>query len=375
MDTDSMVRAALPIKRETLYDVDDLNRANKEQQTKRPRDWDSDHQSGATKTRKIDDQQQNDLASLYRPPLEFMFKGSFHDSKQFAQSQHKWLLLNLQSATEFSSHMLNWDTWGNEIVAATIVSNFIFWQVNDDTTEGQKVCSYYKLMGSVPAVLVLDPFTGKKLRSWSGMVQPEALLEDLVPYMDAAPKGVPDPDPVFVPPVKRIKIVYRRSKARTNSETVSPIQQNAPLVPYETTEEDEEAVQELAASMKNMTANGVPTLNNANECKSDDAGTLLSKKLRYLELTEEPKADKELLCRIRIRLPDGRRVQRNFLRTDPVQMLWPFCSSQLDAAEFPTFELKLAIPGASKTLNYEDKLTFEESGLSNSMISVTWDRA
>ena len=46
----------------------------------------------------------------------------------------------------------------------------------DDTTEGRKVCTYYKL-DSIPVVLVIDPITGQKMRSWSGMVQPERLLE------------------------------------------------------------------------------------------------------------------------------------------------------------------------------------------------------
>ncbi|KAI3836534.1 hypothetical protein MKX03_031400 [Papaver bracteatum] len=356
MDADTTpVRAALPVKRDVIYGIEDLRRAKKEQ-TKRPRVWDSD-QAAAAKTRKIHqnngkiDQKNGNLATLYRPPVELMFRGSFHESKEVAKSQRKWLLLNLQSATEFSSHMLNRDTWGHEILAGMIASHFIFWQVYDDTTEGKKVCDYYKLTGTVPAILVLDPFTGAKEKSWSGMVQPEALLEDLMPYMDAAPEDSVEK------PVKPIKVYRRRRTARRKFE-------------------EENAIGALAASMKNMTATGVPASNDANECKGDDVGTLLSKKLRYLELAEEPKeVDKKLVCSIRIRLPDGRRVQRNFLQTDPVQLLWPFCSSQLDAAEFPSFELTLAIPGASKTLNYEDKLTFEESGLSNSMISVTWDRA
>lgn len=49
-------------------------------------------------------------------------------------------------------------------------------QVYDDTEEGSKVCTYYKL-DSMPVVLVIDPITGQKMRSWRGMVQPETLLE------------------------------------------------------------------------------------------------------------------------------------------------------------------------------------------------------
>lgn len=80
-------------------------------------------------------------------------------AKDAAKDQNRWLLVNLQSMKEFSSHMvllawltffsylliyflnarayssicifvqLNRDTWANEAVAQTIKANFIFWQV------------------------------------------------------------------------------------------------------------------------------------------------------------------------------------------------------------------------------------------------------
>ncbi|KAJ8749441.1 hypothetical protein K2173_025485 [Erythroxylum novogranatense] len=59
--------------------------------------------------------------------------------------------------------------------------------VYNDTSEGRKVCTHYKL-DSVPAVLVIDPITGQKMRSRSGMVQYENLLEDLVAFMDGGPR-------------------------------------------------------------------------------------------------------------------------------------------------------------------------------------------
>jgi hypothetical protein len=71
---------------------------------------------------------------------------------------------------------LNRDTWGNEAVAQLIRSNFIFWQVYHDTSEGRKVCTYYNLV-SIPAVLLIDPITGQKMRGWNGMVHPDRLLE------------------------------------------------------------------------------------------------------------------------------------------------------------------------------------------------------
>ena len=48
--------------------------------------------------------------------------------------------------------------------------------VYQDTGEGRKVCTYYHLV-SVPAILLIDPITGQKMRGWSGMVYPDSLLE------------------------------------------------------------------------------------------------------------------------------------------------------------------------------------------------------
>ncbi|KAI3969332.1 hypothetical protein MKW92_026027 [Papaver armeniacum] len=140
-------------------------------------------------------------------------------------------------------------------------------------------------------------------------------------------------------------------------------------------EDDDELILALAASMRNLTTTAGPTSNDTCELKIEETETSGSKKITYPELTKEPKdVDKKLQCRIGVRLPDARRVQRSFLKTDPIQMIWSFCRSFLDEAEFPSFNLTLVIPGASKTLDYKDKLTFEESGLSNSMLSVTCDR-
>lgn len=58
--------------------------------------------------------------------------------------------------------------------------------------------------------------------------------------------------------------------------------------------------------------------------ESDEAGMKDTQSLTsvptYPPLPEEPKDDRSLLCRVGVRLPDGRRLQRNFLRTDPIQV-------------------------------------------------------
>ncbi|XP_025626162.1 plant UBX domain-containing protein 7 isoform X3 [Arachis hypogaea] len=357
------VRPPLPVIRETLYEDSMLFRGSRfaprsqepnsliafrnfEEEMRRPGVWETEQGAASTAETSRDN-----LASLYRPPFHLMFNGTFDKAKGAASMQDKWLLLNIQSTTEFSSHMLNRDTWANEAVSQTISTNFIFWQVYDDTTEGRKVCTYYKLE-SIPVVLIIDPITGQKMRSWSGMVQPESLLEGLLAFLDAGPKD------------HHMTLSHKRPRGAS-----SP-----PKAKDENKDEEEEIQRALAASMEGMIGSNVAAGSDNKEADSavSQQEAALPKRPSYPVLPEEPKAERSLLCRVGVRLPDGRRVQRNFLRTDPIQLLWSFISAQVGDETKP-FRLAQAIPGANKVLDYESNSTFEESGLANSMIFVTWD--
>ncbi|CAB4265323.1 unnamed protein product [Prunus armeniaca] len=360
------VRPPMPVIRDVLYDDAALYGSprarfsqhesgsviafrNFEEEMKHPGVWESGQ--GATSSAET---ARDNLASLYRPPFKLLFQGSFEKAKGAASVQDKWLLVNLQSTKEFSSHMLNRDTWANEAVSQTIITNFVFWQTYDDTTEGRKVCTYYKLE-SMPVVLIIDPITGQRMRSWNGMVQPECLLEDLLPFLDSGPRD------------HHVTLSHKRPR-----ESSLPQPQKT-KVADETNEEDEEVQRALAASMEGMQETGGISKDKDEIITDKEEEKCSAKAPAYPPLPEEPKGDKNLLCRVGVRLPDGRRVQRNFLRTDPIQMLWSFCYSQLKEAETRPFRLTQAIPGASKSLDYDCQSTFEESGLANSMVSVTWE--
>ncbi|GLJ44448.1 hypothetical protein SUGI_0932570 [Cryptomeria japonica] len=370
------VRPPLPVKREALYDdVFHLRAQQLAQPTNQPNSvdafrnfedeakyrsvWASD-QNGSSSV----DGPRDNLAALYRPPFGLMFQGSFEQAKIEAAGQGKWLIANVQSTKEFNSYMLNRDTWANEAVKETISTSFIFWQVYDDTEEGRKVCTYYHLT-KMPTTLVIDPITGQKMRGWHSMIDPERLLEDLILYMD---KGPLERHPKL-PPQKRQREV---------DEKTAPILQEI-LEP-----DDEELRQALAASLEDINlpvvgANDSQTL----EKQSKDqllhnqeltAAPSQKPKLEYPSLPEEPQGQKEVVCKVGVRFPDGKRTQRRFLRSDPIQLLWSFCCSQVkEAAEGRQFRLAHAVPGASEVLDYNSKYSFGESGISNSIISMTWE--
>jgi hypothetical protein len=91
-------------------------------------------------------------------------------------------------------------------------------------------------------------------------------------------------------------------------------------------------------------------------------------------LPEDTEGDKGMFCRVGVRLPDGKRVQRTFLRSDSVQLLWPFCCSQVkEAAGGRQFRLAYIVPGASEILDCDLNLSFGDSGVPNSLISMIWE--
>lgn len=165
----------------------------------------------------------------------------------------------------------------------------------------------------------------------------------------------------------------------------------------ESVEDDVEVMQAIAASLEEAKGPRHPAT-----CEGSGSEipleTSSNEKVTYPLLPEEPQGSKGL-CRVGIRLPDGRRIQRKFLLSDsikvyfmrcnlifsanfswhklmsviPMQLLWSFCSLKLEDEQQRPFHFTQAIPGASKSLEYESDLTFEAASLSNSMISLVWD--
>lgn len=91
---------------------------------------------------------------------------------------------------------------------------------------------------------------------------------------------------------------------------------NASLAADDKNDEEEDLHRALAASMENH-----KDIDGGDHKEVDDASVeVIVKKRAFLPLPEEPKGDRNLLCKVGLRLPDGRRIQRNFFRTDPVKV-------------------------------------------------------
>ncbi|KAH7444291.1 hypothetical protein KP509_02G072100 [Ceratopteris richardii] len=366
------VRPPLPVKREALYDdIFEYRAQHLAQSSNQPASIDAfrnfqdeanfRNQASGDDASNIDGSKDS-LAALYRPPFTLIYQGSFEQAKVEAAKQGKWLLVNLQSTKEFSSYMLNRDTWAHHTVQYMVQSMFIFWQVYDDTEEGRKVCTYYKLT-TMPTIMIVDPLTGQKMRSWEGMVGAERLLEDLVLYTDRGPL---EHKPANLPPPKR-----QRESNYPKDTFAGPSNSS----------EEEELQRALAASLQDTREvpmadkNGITS--EYEDVKPDTIKDTpkVDAKLQYPPLPEEPAYTDATVCRIAVRFPDGSRGQRKFLRTDPIQVLWSFCLSKVgEASNGKSFRLTESIPGVvGKVLDFNLQSSIGDAGLANSILVMTWD--
>lgn len=353
------VRPPLPVKREALYDDLPMYRAHQIAQADRPRATVDAFRNFSEEAEERVRQQIGDrsaeseagppkdaLAALFRPPFDITFQGTIEQAKTEGTSKNKWLLVNVQSNSEFASHTMNRDTWAHDAVKETVGSYFIFWQVYDDTEEGQKICTYYKL-SNMPVTMVLDPQTGQKLRAWDGMINAARLLEDVIPFMDRGPLD--------------------RKGPKRPRDSVAP---NTTAIAASDRADSNEPLQARDVSME------APLPTPASGHQNEDAQTSTSllpteKPLELPPLPEEP-SPSTASCRIAVRFPNGSRAQRYFLLSDPAKYLRTFCCQQVaEAAGGRQFRLAPMVPGAA-SLHLDTETSVKDLGLANSILAMTW---
>jgi hypothetical protein len=69
------------------------------------------------------------LSDMFAPPTHLIHSaGGFQGARTSAKDSKRWLLVNIQSDKEFSTHALNRDVWRDELIENLIREGFIFWQ-------------------------------------------------------------------------------------------------------------------------------------------------------------------------------------------------------------------------------------------------------
>ncbi|KAF1775968.1 Ubiquitin-related domain [Phytophthora cactorum] len=280
-----------------------------------------------------------DLSTLFQPPTAIMFQGSYADARTHAKNEGKWLLVNIQDEIVFASHMLNRDTWSDDVVQNLVASGFVFWQNYWASEHGKKFCSLYQIdRDSLPIVVIIDPRTGEIRQRWTGFHEPQDMTEKL---SDFCCMHTPD-----APPTEQKK------EAEPNIMDAS---------------EDDQLAAAIAASMQNGEGE---TMQTEGDMEQEEKNEEEKAQEPVVELAPEPEAGAPGVTRVQIRVPDGSRLTRRFLKTDPLAMVWTFVKAQVPEARARAFELRTAFPPSA--VAYNDTLSIEEGKLENASLMVKW---
>ncbi|KAF8070998.1 PUX7 [Scenedesmus sp. PABB004] len=354
------------------------------------------------------------LSDLFKPPAGLAFAGDWAAAVAAAAAQGRWLLVNVQTADEFASHQLNRDTWGQGLVQDMIRGTFVFWQCYDSSDQGKELVGRYHL-GALPATLIVDPVTAAKLWERPGFIGAEALVEELVPYMDVGPNDPGASDLAHRAFQQSAKRRNRGAGAGAGSGPGGVMTEDEQLalalamsaeqqpggsgsgggggeVAMEE-ELDEEAIwreiqrrqqEEDAAAAAGAAGGGgqagaptaaAPAAAAAAPAQpapaEPAAGAVDVPALQAAaagRLPPEPADGAPGSCRVAFRLPDGRRVQRRFNASDTVAALQDFCVAEsAEVAALPSFALAEARPGAAPL---ERGASIEAAGVANAMLVV-----
>ncbi|KAF6999702.1 hypothetical protein CFC21_015681 [Triticum aestivum] len=344
------VRAPIPARSETIYGPS--SSTARRQPRVRPTGWESEHDdapapaaeghprrrrrgeectSGGSTTDQAGKKKKKTLAELFRAPVELTYKGRFHDAKAHAAGLSRWLLVNVQASGEFASHQQNRDVWANELVAQAVRERFVLWQVDvdereDGLDEGGKVSCYYKLAHDMmPHVLVVDPVTGQLMHRMRAATDPN----DMIAVAD--------------------KFAERR-----------------PVMPAK-------ATKHRAASSAAPPPRGkqeAPPVGTAASSSSDPSATTATKRVETAAAAVAPPTCEmapgpgEKLCKLRVRLPDGRALTKQFGAQRGVAALFAFCRSE---EERPFRLMRLAAGGSMQQIG-DENVSFDDLGLHMSTV-------
>ena len=124
------------------------------------------------------------LDYLFPPPADIMFHGNFDALRKAAEDEEKYCLINIQKRQEFSSQMLNRDTWPDDTVRTIMGFRFLFWQQEYESQAGAQYLSCYP-SHALPVVDIVDPITGGLLERIEEYQTAEQMVERLTRFIDS----------------------------------------------------------------------------------------------------------------------------------------------------------------------------------------------
>mmetsp|Transcript_20779 Transcript_20779/g.34355 ORF Transcript_20779/g.34355 Transcript_20779/m.34355 type:complete len:446 (-) Transcript_20779:1461-2798(-) len=266
----------------------------------------------------MEDRSRN-LHTLFEPPREILFQGSFAEARSKATSDRRWVLVNIQKDSEFFSYVLNRDLWSNEMIQDIVKSGFVFYQHELGDEEAKMYERFYK-PEAYPHVAIIDPRTGEKMielnlktRANDPNDLQSTFLEKVSAFLDSHSMTPKRPGSVTPP----------------NAPAPAPIEKPPPTPPPQQVEKN-----------------------------------------TYQPLEPEPEKGAPNTTQIRVRMFDGKVVNRTFTIGQKVGQLFALVHSNEPSTEMRKFDIMSTYP--QRSLQDIQDQTLEEAKLLRATLTVKW---
>ncbi|KNE71985.1 hypothetical protein AMAG_15927 [Allomyces macrogynus ATCC 38327] len=329
----------------------------------------------------------NKLHSLFAPPADLMFKGTFDNAKEIGRREHKWVLVDLHDPTEFACEVLNRDLWKHHDVQEAVRANFLFLQPRTTDNDGRAYRTLYPVAGC-PHVAILDPRTGERMaivgstaptmsapitRAPRLLKDPAEFVTFIFEFLDAHPLVTAAPAVAAAPSVGGAEDDQLAAALRASAQDDAALQ--AALKASVSAADEDEALQAAlrasladapSASPKNdvvdMTDHESDAESDAGPTNGDDPIAALT------PLTDpEPPAGAGT-TRVQARLPDGQRLVRRFRLADPVSDLYRWIKAKVPEANDAPFALVYVRQDLSEVLEQ----SVADAGLANAAVAMSY---
>jgi hypothetical protein len=259
---------------------------------------------------------------MVEPPRHLSYMGSLEHAKTKAHEEGRWLFVNIQSHEAWISNELN-RTFHDETIECIFRGQYLFWQRGHTSHDGQEFMRLYKINSEdLPVMIILDPNTGARKKTFKGYMEPADLASNLIEFHEKNAGSLQN---------------YVHSPKGAASDLLS------------SDKSDSQEVRE-AESIKQGT-------NVAVAAPAPLASPAFDPSI-FGDVPSIP-GDKEAnTVRVAVKLPT-RRIQRRFHETDTVRALFAFVASEDEESKGRSFDLVNPGPSPLSLLSVlDDKLGF-----------------
>mmetsp|Transcript_39930 Transcript_39930/g.60364 ORF Transcript_39930/g.60364 Transcript_39930/m.60364 type:complete len:634 (+) Transcript_39930:422-2323(+) len=288
------------------------------------------------------------LSDMFAPPINLMHRGGgFQGARNVARDSRRWLIVNLQSDSEFACHALNRDVWRDDLVEGLVKEGFIFWQSTDTVGDGQTYMQRYNV-NAFPHVGIIDPRTARLMWRKEGWTQANPLTATQFAEIaaDFCSRHSFDKPPVAprqaetngtnaaATPAKRsvhelseqqqLQAAIAASMNDANDDDDEYDMDDDDDIVIDSDDDDEVIIDDddevvCVGSGTNETMAPVTETEKEEEKKP----RTLEEEIVTMDIGDEPAAGKDI-ARVQIRMPDGKRLVRKFRRDDTVKVIYAF---------------------------------------------------